>query len=255
MLYEEGTLTEEQAEQVIGEKMMARINSLNSWCKENGFRLCLHSTFKGVQKKILKYELNLPIKNKLKSKEEILQDANISEKDLESLENWVKNHNGHAGKLSRIYETYPPVETATVTGYTQLTAKDLLEYNHRGGDITVILCVPIKRIQSIGTGSSDEFRVGFSRHIDPYLRRTISCKQNQRGEFKYKSEYLYPPQSVLCAFDRDNIKIKFNQEYDETFYLDSSTPQNGNLKKGDLFTQLREVEQKFLSGNVQGRSR
>ena len=37
--------------------------------------------------------------------------------------------------------------------------------------------------------------------------------------------------------------------------LHSSTPQTGNLKKGDLFTQLREVEQKFLSGNVQGRSR
>lgn len=255
MLYEEGTLTEEQAEQVIGEKMMARINSLNSWCKENGFRLCLHSTFKGVEKDIFKDGLNFPVQSTFDSKEEILQDANISEKDLESLENWVKNHNGHAGKLSRIYETYPPVETATVTGYTQLTAKDLLEYNHRGGDITVILCVPIKRIQSIGTGSSDEFRVGFSRHIDPYLRRTISCKQNQRGEFNYKSEYLYPPQSVLCAFDRDNIKIKFNQEYDETFYLDSSTPQNGNLKKGDLFTQLREVEQKFLSGNAQGRSR
>lgn len=255
MLYEEGTLTEEQAEQVIGEKMMARIKFLNSWCKKNGFRLCLHSTFKGVEKDIFKNGLNFPIQSTFDSKEEILQDANISEKDLESLENWVKNHNGHAGKLPRTYETYLPGETATVTGYTQLTAKDLLEYNHKGGDITVILCVPFKRIQSIGKGTSDEFRVGFSRHIDPYLRRTLSCKQNQRGEFKYKSEYLYPTQSVLCAFDRDNIKIKFNQEYDETFYLDSSTHQNGNLKKGDLFTQIREVEQKFLSDNVQGRSR
>ena len=124
-----------------------------------------------------------------------------------------------------------------------------------GGDITIILCVPTKRIQSIGKEITDEFRVGFSRHIDPYLRRTISCKQDQRGEFKYKSEYLYPPQSVLCAFDRDNIKIKFNHEYDETFYLDSSTPQNGNLKKGDLFIQLKDTEQKFLSSNAQGRSR
>ena len=54
MLYEEGTITEEQAEQIIGEKMMARLNSLNSWCKENGFRFCLHSTFRGVEKEIFK---------------------------------------------------------------------------------------------------------------------------------------------------------------------------------------------------------
>ena len=255
MLYEEGTITEEKAEQVIGEKMMARINSLNSWCKENGFRLCLHSTFKGVEKDIFKDGLNFPVQSTLDSKEEILQDTNISKKDLESLESWVKNHNGHVGKLSKTYETYPPVETETVTGYTQLTAKDLLEYNHKGGDITIILCVPVKRIQSIGKRISDEFRIGFSRHVDPYLRRTISCKQNQKGEFKYKSEYLYPPQSVLCAFDRSNIKIKFNQEYDETFYLDSNTHQNGNLKKGDLFTQLREADQNFLSGNVHVRGR
>ena len=72
---------------------------------------------------------------------------------------------------------------------------------------------------------------------------------------KYKSEYLYPPQSVLCAFDRRNNKIKYNQEYDETFYLDSNIPHNGNLKKGDLFTQLREAEQKFLSDNVHVRGR
>ena len=46
MLYEEGQLTEIQAQQIIGEKMVARINFLNNWMNKNGYCVMLHSTYK-----------------------------------------------------------------------------------------------------------------------------------------------------------------------------------------------------------------
>ena len=255
MLYEEGSLTVEQAEQIIGEKMRKRIEFLNDWVKKNGYRIMLHSTFKGIEKDIFLKGLNYPIKSSFDSRDDILEDSNIPERDLISLEKWVENNNGHAGRLSKSYETYPPSECDTVTGYSQINAKDLLEYNHRGGNITIILCVPTKKVENIGRKPNDSFRVGFTRHIDPYLRRSISCKQNRDGKFKYKSEYFYPTQGILCAFDRENIRIKFNNEYDETFYLDSSTPQKGKVQRDDLVKNLKNIEKLINKDNSQGISR
>lgn len=255
MLYDPGALTEEQAEQVIGEKMMARINALNHWCQENGFILELHSTFYGTEEPIFKNGLYFfRTDEEHDSKAEILEDTNVPEKDLEYLENWVKNHPGYAGKLSKSYESYRNT-AATVTGYPQLSAKTLLEYNHRGGDITIILCVPSIKEYKIGKERTDRFTFGTSRNFDPHVRRTIICKQTSSGEVVFESEYFYPTQSVLCAFDRGNIKIKFNKEYDETFYLDSRTPQTGSIKKGDLVKQLREAEQNLLPDNNQSPNR
>ena len=255
MLYNEGDLTIEQAEQIIGKKMMQRIKFLNNWVKKNGYRIMLHSTFKGTEKDIFSEGLNYPTHTSYDSRDEILEDSNVSENDLIHLEQWVKKNNGHAGKLSKTYETYPPTESDTVTGYTQISAKDLLEYNHRGGDITIILCVPVKRVESIGRESKDLYRLGFTRHIDPYLRRAISCKQNSDGSFGYRSEFLYPTQGILCAFDRDNIRIKFNNEYDETFYLDSTTPQKGQIKRGDLTASLTDRDKTHSQSNSQGTTR
>ena len=255
MLYEEGSLTIEQSEQIIGEKMMKRIEFLNDWVKKNGYRIMLHSTFRGTEKNIFLEGLNYPVQSSFDSRDEILDDSNIPEKDLIALEKWVENNNGHAGKLSGSYETYPPSECDTVTGYSQITAKDLLEYNHRGGDVTIIFCVPTKRVESIGRESNDSFRVGFTRHIDPYLRRAISCKKNRDGEFKYKSEFFYPSQGILCAFDRENVLLKYNSEYDETFYLDSRTPQKGKVQKGDLSTSLKNIGKAYQQNNYQGISR
>lgn len=257
MLYEEGSLTVKQAEQIIGEKMRKRIEFLNDWVKKNGYRIMLHSTFKGIEKDIFLKGLNYPIQSSFDSRDDILEDSNIPERDLISLEKWVENNNGHAGKLSKSYETYQPVGSQTVTRYLQINAKDLLEYSHRGGNITIILCVPVKSVASIGRKLNDPFKMTITgeREIDPYLRRAISCKQNRDGKLKYKSEYFYPTQGILCAFDRENNKIKFNNEYDETFYLDSSTPQKGKVQRGDLVKNLKNIEKLINKDNSQGISR
>lgn len=254
MLYEENSLTVEQAEQIIGEKMIKRIELLNDWVMINGYVILMHSTFKGIEKDIFLDGLKYPVQSSFDSRDEILNDSNVSEKTLITLENWVENHSGHAGKLSKSYETYPPSECDTVTCYSQINAKKLLEYNHRGGNITIILCVPRKKIEKIGR-ENDSFRAGFTRHIDPYLRRTISCRKNRDGEFRYKSEYFYPTQGILCAFDRENIRVKFNNKFDETFYLDSSTPQKGMIQKGDLLEPLKSIEQTYQQDNSVGRKR
>lgn len=38
-------------------------------------------------------------------------------------------------------------------------------------------------------------------------------------------------EGILFAFDRRRIKVKFNENFDETFYLDDTTPQKGVIKK------------------------
>ena len=59
----------------------------------------------------------------------------------------------------------------------------------------------------------------------------------------------------LYEFDRENIRIKFNNEYDETFYLDSSTPQKGKVQRGDLVKNLKNIEKLINKDNSQGISR
>lgn len=239
MLYENGTLTIEQANQIIGEKMMQRIAVINNWIKENRYMILMHSTFKGIEQSIFQNGLYYPARSSFDSRDRILDDSNVPEKDLKALEEWAKNNHGSAGILSKVYETYPPAESSTVCGFAQINAKKLLEYNHLGGNMTIILCVPRKDVTKIGREiSNDDFRMALSRSIDPYLRRAISCKQDENGEFKYKSKYFYPSQGILCAFDRNNIRIKFNQDYDETFYLDANCTQIGKVHKGDLLNQL-----------------
>lgn len=254
MLYEVGSLTVEQAEQIIGEKMRKRIELLNNWVKKNGYKIMLHSTFKGIEKDIFLKGLNYPHQSSFDSRDDILEDSNIPEKDLIFLEKWVENNNGHGGKLSKLYETYIQALSDTVTVYSQINAKDLLEYNHRGGDITIILCVPTKKVESIGRKPNDPFKI-VTRLIDPYLRRAISCKQNRDGKFEYKSEYFYPTEGILCAFDRENIRIKFNDEFDETFYLDSNTPQKGKVQRGDLIKKLKNIGKNINKDNSQAISR
>ncbi len=45
MLYEEGELTQEQADRIIGDKMLARIRFLNKWLSEHDYHLMFHSTY------------------------------------------------------------------------------------------------------------------------------------------------------------------------------------------------------------------
>lgn len=240
MLYNKGYLSQKQAEKIIGEKMLARIEHLNEWLQKNDYVLLLHSTTKGNVEGIFTDGLWFPTSSSIDTRDELLCDSNITEKDLSGLEAWASNNKGKTGKLNKLYETYMPIETATVVWFSQISAKDMLEYNHKGGDATVVFCVPKKEIQKIGKDVDDKFRAAFSRSLDPYLRRAIFCRQ-EKGAFEYKSQYFYPTEGILFAFDRDNVLIKFNGNYDETYYLDKQV-KNHAITKGQLFNMLKNVD-------------
>ena len=93
MLYDEGQLTESEAQQIIGEKMNARIKFLNDWMAQNGYCVMLHSTSKSNVSGIISEEgLHYPTYETTDTKSEILDDCTISERNLNRLENWIKQN-------------------------------------------------------------------------------------------------------------------------------------------------------------------
>ena len=256
MLYEEGQLTEVQARKIIGEKMVARIDFLNDWMKKNGYFVMLHSTYKSNVPGIFSEEgLHYPVYETTDSKNEILEDCAIKERDLDRLENWIKTKHINA-RFETPFETLLAGESDTTVGSSQLSAKQLLEYNHRGGDTTIIFCVPIKQQKKIGREPEDEFRAGTIRSYDPYLRRKIRGILQKDGSVEFKSTYSYPMEGILFAFDRSRIKVKFNENFDETFYLDDTTPQKGVVQKGEVLQGLRNLDRQNQNSrlNASGRS-
>lgn len=245
MLYNPGDLTEEQAEKIIGKKMIKKIKALNEWAKKNGYVILCHSTWKkhvdDIFEKGLNY--NIPVEE-TETREGILEDTNVPESDLDLLEKWVKDNPKKQGTLSKIYETNPDIERDTVRGYPRITAKSLLEKNHQGGDITIIFCVPIKRDRPIGRKDTSVgvFSQSTKKHKDFYLRRKISGEKDANGKVSFTSKFLYPTQGILMAFDRESHKVKYNKSFDETFYLDSTMPQKRFIKRGDLTKELEAID-------------
>lgn len=255
MLYEENQLTEEQAQQIIGEKMVARINFLNDWMSKNGYKVMLHSTWKENVPDIMSDEgLRLYTSGGAESKDDILEDCSISEQNLNRLESWVKSNRSN-GTFLIGFETYKPGRDTTVS-YPQLSAKLLLEYNHQGADTTIVFCVPMKKEKRIGREVTDSFKLVTTRTYDPYLRRKITGKLQKDGSVEFESEYSYPAEGILFAFDRDKIKIKFNDSFDEEYYLDNTTPQRGKIHKGEVLQGLRNLERQNQNSrlNASGRS-
>lgn len=253
MLYEEGQLTESQAQQIIGEKMVARINFLNNWMNKNGYCVMLHSTPKDNVSGIISEEgLHYPVYETIDSKDEILNDCAISERNLDRLADWIKTNRRNGGYTTR-FETNSPGAQETVEFSGQLSAKKLLEYNHYGASTTIIFCVPRKQPKKIG--QEKKHRVGFTQKYDPYLRRKIRGLLQKDGSVKFKSTYSYPMEGILFAFDRGRIKVKFNENFDETFYLDDTTPQKGVIQKGEVLQGLRNLEQQVSKTQSSGRSR
>ncbi len=247
MLYEIGDLTEEQAKRIIGEKMLKRINLINAWIKENGYTLMIHSTWNGSEDSILEKGVTIfsnPNHSRYDkdTRMDILRDSNITSEELTSLEEWAKNHSREMGELNREYET-KRIHADTLSPLN-LTAKRLLEYNHRGGNMSIILCVPQKKPKAIGaqitTGSIIESSTNYKD--DLYQRLKVACKQGANGELEYYSRLYYPTQGILMAFDRNTPpQVKLNGRFDETYYLDSTTPQTGKIQKGSLMQQLRQI--------------
>lgn len=254
MLYEENQLTEEQAQQIIGEKMVARINFLNDWMSKNGYKVMLHSTWKEKVPDIMSKGLRLYTSGGAESKDDILENCSISEQNLNRLESWVKSNRSN-GTFPIGFETYQPGKDTTVS-YLQLSAKLLLGYNHQGADTTIVFCVPMKKEKRIGREVTDSFQLGTMRRYDPHLRRKITGKLQKDGSVEFESEYSYPAEGILFAFDRDKIKIKFNDRFDEEYYLDNTTPQRGKIHKGEVLQGLRNLERQNQNSrlNASGRS-
>ena len=255
MLYEERQLTEAQAQQIIGEKMVARINFLNDWMNKNGYKVMLHSTEKQNVSSIMSDKgLRLYTFDGAESKDDILEDCSISEQNLNGLESWVKN-NRRNGTLPIGFETYHPGGDTTVS-YLQLSAKLLLGYNHRGADTTIVFCVPRKKNKKIGREVTNPFKARVTRKYDPYLRRKIFGKLQEDGSVEFESKYSYPAEGILFAFDRDKIKIKFNDRFDEEYYLDNATPQRGKIHKEEVLQGLRNLDRQNQNSrlNASGRS-
>lgn len=251
MLYNEGDLTQEQAEKIIGAKMLKRIKYLNDWLKKNGYILMLHSTFKDNIKGIFNEGLKYPRTYSRDTRDEVLHECNVKEEDLLRLEEWVNKNRRRGAITKKSFETNPPVESDTVSIYSQISAKDLLEYNHRGGNATIVFCVPKKELKKIGKPYDNPRANIFSVHADPYLRRLIACEKED-GQFCYISKYFYPFEGILFAFERDNIGIKFNERFRETYYLDSTCTQKGIVKDGELMNSLKNIEQLIKSDSDLG---
>lgn len=49
--------------------------------------------------------------------------------------------------------------------------------------------------------------------------------------------------------------MKFNENFDETFYLDDTIPQKGHIKRGEVLQGLRDLEQQVSKMPSSGRSR
>lgn len=266
MLYEEGQLTESQAQQIIGEKMVARINFLNKWCSENGYLIKIHSTYKGSVDGIFSEGLHndqAAYINEETDRKQLFYHSNISEKELKFLEDWVKNNAGQ-GRINgatisgKTFETDKPGNDVMKT-CSQISSKLLLEYSKSGEEeATVVMCVPKKECKSFAALglSNDEFEQvsGEYQHSDPYIRRIIGCRYED-GDLVYISRFLYPKECILFAFDRENNRIKFNDSFDETYYLDDTTPQKGIVQKGEVLQGLRNLEQQISLTQSSGRSR
>jgi hypothetical protein len=237
MLYEENTLTEDEAQRIIGEKMNLRIDFLNEFAKKYKYLFLLHSTNKTNADSILKdgVKYSTPTYD---SRDELLTNSNITESDLQSLESYVKK-NGVVASLDSLYKSYAR-ESDTLVHKPQISAKTLLEYSHRDTNATVVFLVPKLQEQILGKQSNDEFFMGRTRRCDPYLRRKVYCRI-KNGEFEYKSKYSYPPQAIAFIFDRDNNLIKINNDFDETYYFDNSSNSN-NIQNGLISEALKNPE-------------
>ena len=221
MLYNPGDLTEEQAEKIIGKKMMKKIKAINEWAKKNGYVILCHSTWKdyvdGIFEKGLDYNIHL---EESETREDILKNTNVPESDLDLLEKWLRDNPEKQGTLSKIYETCPGKDRETVIGYPQITAKSLLERNHQGGNVTIIFCVPRKKDRPIGRQdtSGGVYSQGTKKHRDLHLRRRISGEKDERSISKGKTlTSPYFKSQMLSALSFSIINGFFN------FALNSSS--------------------------------
>ena len=86
-----------------------------------------------------------------------------------------------------------------------------------------------------------------ANNIQPKEEEDEKMVDEDMNQDEEEQKYFYPTEGILFAFDRDNIRIKFNDRYKETYYLDSTTQQTGKVKDGELLSVLRNVDQLMQS--------
>ena len=229
MLYDLDTLTEKQAEQLIGDKMLKRIKLLNQWLKRNNYKLLFHSTQSSNALGILKEGLKVGMHNET-TIENLKMTSSITERELEALRNHAAKR-ACGGTLQNLCETVG-TGAATVTAIETCTAKTLLEYNHLGKNATIVLCVPQK----------PKYQMQFDYFVpagsDHFQRKRVDCKM-ANGIFEYYEQNLYPTESILFAYHRENKKILVNENFVDTYYLDKTPP---TMKPGELLDMMQHPE-------------
>ncbi len=107
--------------------MLAGIRFLNKWLSEHDYHLMLHSTYTPNINEIFEDGLCFPVGETIDSREDILEDSNVPEKDLIALEEYVKKNNGRCSHIKKNYETYYPCSTQTTVTKRNISAPDLGE--------------------------------------------------------------------------------------------------------------------------------
>lgn len=257
MVYNDGDLTEEQAETIIGKKMMSRIKLINGWLKRHGFRVLIHSTQIDKIDSILGSGLTHFMEGDVigdrfeTTPDEILELTDVREDELRALGDWARKHKGTLGRLNKECKTSVGVTRDTTMARSSLSAKELLEYGHNDGVATVIMIVPrnpetfVKKEKPLNIMAA-----GFTRRKSPYLRAHVACKLEE-GTLKFKMRNLYPTQGIIFAFDRERKKIKYNDKFDETFFLSPTSPQRAVIKKGDLLRSLKALDEKSMGEGLE----
>lgn len=260
MLYKDGDLTEKQAEAIIGKKMMSRIKLINSWLEKHGYKLLIHSTDMEYIDSIFKHGLTHNITDSQHSTEEvssdeILQLTDVTKEELRTLDKWAKEHKGSLGRLGRDCKTRVGVHRHITQGWPKLRAKELLEYSHGTYPVTVVLVVPRNPEYFIKNEPLNPMLDSGLRGMIPYLRAHVACEQEEDGSLQHIIRYLYPTQGILFAFDRDRKKVRYNDEFDETYFLSPTSPQRAAIRKGDLLKSLRELDARSIDDGSQGGER
>ena len=244
MSYEIDSITEKQAEAIIGKKMMHKIRLINSWLANYGFKVYFHRTtlecVDGIFKTGLTHYRSTTYNDPMPP-EEILETTSVSEKELRMLGDWARQHKGQKGTLKKDYEAMVDISRDTTRLDSAISASRLLVDGVGHGPVTIVLVVP--KDPKIFSKPQDMFRQ--LKNI-PYLRTHISCESDEVGDLEYTMRYFYPTQAILFAFDDTRLKMRYNNDFDETYFLSPTSRKRMILRKGGLVKSLREIDARSL---------
>ena len=207
---------------------------LNKWLNDNNLTLLLHSTSMDNVGSIFNNGLQFVSDYSFDtSRRDIIKNCSVTEQELDLLEEAAIKNPGTKMHLSKSFET-SILNKTTVFALANIS-----------GNATIVLCVPKKSGKLLK--ELTEFEEGVV--TNPYVIKKIYCSYDEdewsddgKYEIEFSSVYYYPIKAILFAFDRDNIKIKINNGYDEKLYLDDTTPQSLFVNPGEIVDMMKNID-------------